>query len=217
MSWNPDQEQDPNQQGQYSEDQQQGDYPQQGGYQQGGQPPQQGGYQPGTYGQPQGGYQPGGYDQQQGGYQPGAYQQQPGYPPQAGYQQAYAVPRPPNPNRPTSLGLDANVAAGLSYLLLILGGLIFYFGEKHNHFVRFNAMQSILLNAVVLIVFFAFFILQLILDATSVLAALGTAVLCLGFLALFAGLAVVFLLTLFAFEGKTFRLPVLANYADKYV
>ena len=115
------------------------------------------------------------------------------------------------------MGLDANVAAGLSYLLLILGGLIFYFGEKHNRFVRFNAMQSILFNVVVLIVFFAFFILQLIFYATSVLAALGTAALCLGFLALFGGVAVVFLLMLFGFEGKTLRLPVIANYAYKYV
>ena len=215
MSWNPDQGQDPNQQGQY------------GGYQQAGQPPQQGsyapvnypqqsGYQPGAYGPPQGNYQPGGYDPQQGGYQPGTYQQQPGYQPQGGYQQAHAVQRPPNPNGPTSIGLDANIAAGLSYLLLLLGGLIFYFTEKHNRFVRFNAMQSILFNIVVLIVFFAFFILQLIFYATSILAALGTAALCLGFLLMFAGLAVVFLLMLFAFEGKTLRLPVLANYAHKY-
>jgi uncharacterized membrane protein len=205
MNWNPNQGQDPNQQGQYG-----------GNYQQGGQPQQPGGYQPGSYGQPQGSYQSDDYDQQQGGYQPGTYQQQVGYQPQAGYQQAYAIPRPPNPNGPTSMGLDANVAAGLSYLLLILGGLIFYFGEKQNHFVRFNAMQSILLNAVALVVFFAFFILQFIFYATSVLAALGTAALCLGFLALFSGLAIVALLMFFAFEGKTFRLPVLANYADKY-
>ena len=114
------------------------------------------------------------------------------------------------------MGLDPNVAAGLSYLLLLPGALVFYFVEKHNRFVRFSAMQSILLNAVALIVFFAFFILQLIFYATSVLAVLGIAALFLGFIALFAGLAIVFLLMFFAFEGKTFRLPVLANYADKY-
>ena len=114
------------------------------------------------------------------------------------------------------MGLEAHIAAGLSYLLLLPGALVFYFAEKHNHFVRFNAMQSILLNAVVLIVFFAFFIIQLIFYATSILAVLGTAALFLGFLALFGGLAIVFLLMLFAFEGKTLRLPVLADYADKY-
>jgi uncharacterized membrane protein len=241
MSWNPNQQQDPFQQGQSGGNYQPGNFPQQaglpvpqtgfqeggpppqqgayqpgnfpqqGGFQPGNQPPQQGSYQPGNFPQ-QGGFQPGGFDQQ-GGYQPGAYQQQPDYQPQAA---AYAVPRPTNPNGPTSIGLDANVAAGLSYLLLILGGLIFYFGEKQNHFVRFNAVQSILLDVVALVVFFAFFILQFIFYATSVLAALGLAALCLGFLALFGGLAVVFLLMLFAFEGKTFRLPVLARYADKY-
>lgn len=115
------------------------------------------------------------------------------------------------------MGLEAHIAAGLSYLLLFPGALVFYFVEKHNRFVRFNAMQSILLNAVVLIVFFAFFIIQLIFYATSVLAVLGTAALFLGFFALFGGLAIVFLLMLFAFEGKTLRLPVLADYADKSV
>ena len=202
MNWNPNQGQGPDQQGQYGGNYQPDSY-------------RQAGYQPGNYPQ-QGSYQSGDYDQQQAGYQPGTYQQQGSYQPQAGYQQAYATPKPPNPHGPTSLGLDANVAAGLSYLLLIVGGLIFFFGEKHNHFVRFNAMQSILLNLVALVVFCAFFILQFFFYATTLLAALGTAALCLGFLALFSGLALVILLALFAFEGKTFRLPVLANYADKY-
>src|SRR6266536_2364829 len=104
MSWNPNQQQNPNQPGQ------EGGYQQQGGYQ-----------QPGSYGYPPSGYQSGGY-QQQGPYQ------------QGGYQQPYGTPNTAstNPNGPTSMGLEANVTAGLSYLLSLIGGLIFYFGEKQN-------------------------------------------------------------------------------------
>ncbi len=146
MSWNPNQGQDPNQPAQPE------GYPQQPGYQPGS---EQGIYQGGYQQQP--GYQQGGYQQQPGyqpGYQSGGYPQQPGYQPggyqqQQNYQQQYGTPytTTSNPNGPTSMGMDANVAAGLSYLFSIIGGLIFYFGEKQNRFVRFHAMQSILFNA----------------------------------------------------------------------
>src|SRR5438552_1337208 len=97
MSWNPNQGQDPNQPVQPES------------YQ------QQPGYQPGSY-QQQPGYQPGGY-QQQSGYQQGGYQQ-----PQNN-QQSYVTLFTPTPNTiaPPSMGMDANVAAGLSYLFSIVG------------------------------------------------------------------------------------------------
>ena len=41
---------------------------------------------------------------------------------------------------PTSMGMQANVAAGLNYLFGWIGGLIFFLGEKQNRFVRFHAM-----------------------------------------------------------------------------
>ncbi len=44
---------------------------------------------------------------------------------------------------PTSTGLPSNVAAALACIPL-LGGLIFYILEKHDQFVRFYAMQSII-------------------------------------------------------------------------
>jgi uncharacterized membrane protein len=192
MSWNPNQGQDPNQ------------------------PGQPGGYQPG--GDPQ----PGGY-QQQGGYQPGAYQQQPGYQPfgyqqQPGYQQPYGTPSSaiPNPNGPTSMGMDANVAAGLSYLFSIVGGLIFYFGEKQNRFVRFHAMQSILFNAFWIALFVVFFTVQSILYATIILAPLALVLTCLTFLLPFAILVLWIVLMVYAFQGKYFKLPVIGDYAEKY-
>src|SRR5436305_4297807 len=43
----------------------------------------------------------------------------------------------------TSTGLPSNVAAALACIPLI-GGIIFYIVEKHDQFVRFYAMQSII-------------------------------------------------------------------------
>jgi uncharacterized membrane protein len=180
MSWNPNQGQDPNSPGQYS--------------------------QPGTFSQPDSNQQP-------GGYSAGGYQQQYG---------PYSEPGAPaaavraNPHGPTSMGLDANVAAGLSYLLSLVGGLIFYFGEKYNHFVRFSATQSIIFSVSTIALVFVLFILQVIFTATIFLSPLAFALFCLTFLLIFAASAVHLILAVFAFQGKTMRLPVIASYADKY-
>jgi uncharacterized membrane protein len=47
----------------------------------------------------------------------------------------------------TSTGLPSNVAAALACIPLI-GGLIFYILEKHDQFVRFYAMQSIIFGGI---------------------------------------------------------------------
>jgi uncharacterized membrane protein len=49
--------------------------------------------------------------------------------------------------KPTSTGLPANVAAALACIPLV-GGLVFYIWEKHDRFVRFYAMQSIIFGGV---------------------------------------------------------------------
>src|SRR6184192_2777497 len=59
--------------------------------------------------------------------------------------------QPPPPSSPepelrttsTSTGLPSNVAAAIACIPLI-GGIIFYILEKHDSFVRFYAMQSII-------------------------------------------------------------------------
>jgi uncharacterized membrane protein len=56
-------------------------------------------------------------------------------------------PPPSSPPAPSgnsvSTGLPSNIAAALACIPLI-GGLIFYILEKHDQFVRFYAMQSII-------------------------------------------------------------------------
>src|SRR5213078_1778870 len=136
MSWNPNQGQDPNQPGQY------------GGYTPPPSQPQPTDPYSGPQAGQQAGYgQQGGYGQQQSGQQYGGYQQ-PGYrPPQGGYQQGpYGAPPSgaQSPLGPSSMGMQPNVAAGLSYVFGWVTGLIFFLVEKQNRFVRFHAMQSIL-------------------------------------------------------------------------
>src|SRR5688572_33412005 len=52
----------------------------------------------------------------------------------------------------SSTGLDENVASLLSYLFGWVSGLVFFLIEKDSRLVRFHAMQSILLNAVAVVV-----------------------------------------------------------------
>ena len=71
------------------------------------------------------------------------------------------TPPPPPPSagpelgtKSTSTGLPSNVAAALACIPLI-GGIIFYILEKHDSFVRFYAMQSIILGAAWLVFYIA--------------------------------------------------------------
>jgi uncharacterized membrane protein len=59
------------------------------------------------------------------------------------------MPDPVNPpaSGTTTTGLPSNVAAALACIPLI-GGLVFYILEKHDQFVRFYAMQSIIFGGV---------------------------------------------------------------------
>jgi uncharacterized membrane protein len=91
-------------------------------------------------------------DQPPYGYSPGGYQEGGGYPP------------PPPPNGKTkTLGLDYNIAAMLCYLpsclccINLIFAIIWLATEpKQNRFVRFHAMQGLLLFAVALVVSIVF-------------------------------------------------------------
>jgi uncharacterized membrane protein len=203
MSWNPNQGQYPNQEGQYSNPTpppmndpygaQQGGY-QQGGYQQQGQYPP-----PPAYGQQYGGYQqPPNYGQQQYG----------------GFQQPFGEPMGSSADAlgPTSMGMQANVAAGLSYVLGWITGLIFFFGEKQNRFVRFNAMQSILLYAALTVVY----IVIDVLSTAFLFSGLFTLFVVLTWLVGLGALALWIILMVNAFQGKYLKLPVIGDYAEKY-
>src|SRR5947209_5940479 len=194
MSWNPNQGQDPNQPGQY------------GGYAQ----PQQGapaGGQP-NYGQP-GGYQQQGYQQQ--GYQQSGYGQQPPY-----GQSPYGQPPMGNvsPLGPSSIGMDPKVSAGLGYLIFIVG-LIFFFIEKQNRFVRFHTLQAILLAISLFVLFFVIIFAGI--AAAFVNGGLAGLIFSLGNLVVWVGGFIAWLMGMInAFQGKYFKLPVIGDLAERW-
>jgi uncharacterized membrane protein len=78
-------------------------------------------------------------------------------------------PPPPGPEpgttaKSTSTGLPSNVAAAIACIPLI-GGIIFYILEKHDSFVRFYAMQSIILGAAWFVFYIASAIVHFVLSA----------------------------------------------------
>jgi len=103
----------------------------------------------------------------------------------------------------TSLGLDKNVTALLSYLLGWVSGLVVILIEKEDDFVRFHAMQSI-------VTFGALTILSIL---------LGSMFTVFGFLSPLiqvAGIALWVLLMVKAYQGEKFMLPVIGEMAEQW-
>ena len=104
----------------------------------------------------------------------------------------------------TSSGIQANIAGLCCYAIGWITGLIFYLIEKENKFVRFHALQSI-------IVFGAATVLQFVLLAVPVI---GWMLLPLLYL---AELALWILLMVKAYQGEKFKLPIAGELAEKKV
>lgn len=54
----------------------------------------------------------------------------------------------------TKLGLSENVEGALSYVFLFLSGIILFFIERNNQFVKFHALQSIFFSICLVVVNF---------------------------------------------------------------
>jgi len=101
----------------------------------------------------------------------------------------------------TSAGVDANVAAALSYLVGFVTGIIFLLVEKDNKFVRFHAMQSTL-------VFLGIVAIDILLQLVPILGALIVV-----FIVIPVS-AVLWLLLMFkAYQGEEFKLPLVRQMA----
>jgi len=99
-------------------------------------------------------------------------------------------------------GLPKNTAAALSYVLGPVTGVVFYVLEK-DPFVRFHAMQSI-------VVFIVLFVLQWVFGITIVLLPLVPLISILSF--------ILWLLLIYkAWQGDEWEVPVLGAYARKFV
>ena len=123
----------------------------------------------------------------------------------------------------TSLGLDENIEGALCYLFGWLTGIIFFVLEKDNRFVKFHAMQSI-------VVFLVLTVLWMIVG--GIMGAVGTAMMfatpnaaagLLGLLSLVSmliGLAM-FLLWLFlmykAYSGEMYKIPKIGDWVESKI
>jgi uncharacterized membrane protein len=116
----------------------------------------------------------------------------------------------------TSTGMQANIAGLLSYILGWITGLIFFLVEKENKFVRFHAMQS-------MIIFGALFVLQIVLWMFMMVLAmmrLGAVIRLFSLVngvVMLVGLVLWVVLMIKAYQGEKFKLPVIGDIAEKNV
>jgi len=130
---------------------------------------------------------------------------------------------PPVQTGKSSTGLDENVAALIAYIFGWLSGLILLLLEKESRLVRFHAMQSILFNVLVAVIGFVLWIVTFIfvLIASQMGGFLGTIVGLLAtliWIAFCVGLLIAWVMCLIkAYQGQFFKLPVVGNFAEKFV
>jgi uncharacterized membrane protein len=127
----------------------------------------------------------------------------------------------------SALGLDGNVAAALGYPIGIIA-IISLIMEKENRFVKFHALQSILLHVLFVILAIAVWILTIVLmigaaAASAASSAGGAAGGIVGLLFSLIWLVVVIayiggliFAAVKAYGGNMFKLPIIGNMAEKW-
>jgi uncharacterized membrane protein len=98
----------------------------------------------------------------------------------------------------TSTGMQPNLEALLCYLFGFITGLIFYLIEKENKYVRFHAMQSIVVFAVLFIAGMVLMFIPLI-----------------NLLFWLAEFVLWIVLMVKAYQGEKFKLPIAGDIAEK--
>jgi uncharacterized membrane protein len=106
----------------------------------------------------------------------------------------------------SSTGLDSNIGGLLSYVLGWITGLIFFLIEEKDEFVRFHAMQS-------LIVFGAITVLSIVLGLLFMVPYIGPV---LGSFFWIATVVLWIILMVKAYQGERYKLPIAGNLAEKY-
>ena len=133
-------------------------------------------------------------------------------PPPGGYQQPGIQPMGvPQMNAGTgddsSTGLQANIAGLLCYLGVWVTGIIFLVIEKRSQSVRFHAAQSLVVFGVLSILGFILNLIPYIRFVSTILSLLSAIVGLLGF--------VLWLLLMYkAYQGETYKLPIVGNIAQ---
>jgi uncharacterized membrane protein len=104
----------------------------------------------------------------------------------------------------TSVELDENVAGLLCYVLVWVSGLVFFLIEKKNKFVRFHALQSIIVFGVLTL-------------ASIVIGWIPIIGWVIAWLISVLAIVLWIILMVKAYQGEKFKLPWAGNLAEKYV
>jgi uncharacterized membrane protein len=126
----------------------------------------------------------------------------------------------------SALGLDGNLAAALGYPIGIIA-IISLIMEKENRFVKFHALQAILLHVAFIVVAIAVWIIGIILFIVGIAAAAATNSGAAGSLVgMLFGLIWLLVIAAYvggliyaavkAYGGNYFKLPVIGNMAEKF-
>lgn len=117
---------------------------------------------------------------------------------------------PENDFPEATFGLEENIAAALSYVLGWLSGLIFYLSEDENTFVRFHAMQSIIVSGSITVLVILISILFGRIPLIGFLAGIFTS------LIQFGGFILMVFLLVKAFQGEKYKVPLAGKKAENY-
>jgi uncharacterized membrane protein len=144
------------------------------------------------------------------------------------YQQPYPGQAPPSAQNNQYNG---EVVAGLCYPFFLVG-LIMFFAERNNRFVKFHAAQSLLIHLAALITSLFWILLFLLVTVTGAAASLGTSSpsrIIAGLVGIAVLVVTLFALALYlvylgalvwgmvaAFTGKATKLPLLGDLAERW-
>ena len=131
--------------------------------------------------------------------------------------------QPPPPSSPepelrttsTSTGLPSNVAAAIACIPLI-GGIIFYILEKHDSFVRFYAMQSIIFGGAWILCWIVYLVAHTILGSIPAIGLFFAIILGIAWALISVACLVIWIVTMVkAFTNVRWEIPYIGPIARK--
>lgn len=113
-------------------------------------------------------------------------------------------------NKKTSLGLEENVEALLSYLLGWITGIVFLIIENDNKFVKFHAMQST-------ITFIGFTVINIILAVLSRIPFIGIIFALINWVVGIIAIITWIVCMVKAYQGEKYKLPIVGDLAESNI
>ncbi len=107
-------------------------------------------------------------------------------------------------------GLEPNIAGLLCYVVGWVTGLVFFLIEKEDDYVRFHAMQSI-------VVFGAITVIQIIFSILGFIPYVGILFDILGWVAWLGSIVLWVLLMIKAYQGERYKIPYAGDFAEKHI